>query len=527
MATPKHKLNDQLLRIYAYYRTLLSSLLLLMFYSDIAPNIFGNQNPTLFENTAFIYTAGNILTLIILWWSNFTPKFERFFVILFVDVLALVLLTHSSGGHGNGLGFLLLVSVATGGIVLSTQLSLVIAAITTLLVLTETLYNIPNGIGDSRTLFSAGSLGIMLFITAIVFNYLSQKIRQSNIEAITQAEHAAQMERMTKLIVERMQTGVIVSSSNGLIELINESANKLLDWRSHNNQRQINDIPELEQRFRLWRKHPQIKVPNIKTQNNNDLRVNFAQLDPISDKETLIFIEDNQALAQEAQNLKLSSLGRLTASIAHEIRNPLGAISHAGQLLAESSSITDADKRLTEIIATHSKRVNQIIENVLQLSRRQAPQPELLDINIWLEQFTAEYSHNSADQIDIELEFNKDTVKSYIDISQIRQVITNLIDNGIRYGQKLTDLKHIKITTDIGSINDLPVINIIDDGEGISSDIIPHIFEPFYTTEASGSGLGLYLSKELCESNHAKLEYLTGDGLSCFRITLSHPERVH
>lgn len=527
MATPKYHLNDQLLRIYAYYRTLLSSLLLLMFYSEVAPNIFGTQNPTLFENTAIIYTAGNILTLIILWWSNFTPKFERFFAILFVDALALVLLAHSSGGLGNGLGFLLLVGVATGGIVLSAQLSLVIAATTTLLVLTQTIYNIQNGIGDSRTLFSAGSLGIMIFITALVFNYLSQRIRQSNIEAITQAEHAAQMERMTKLIVERMQTGVVVASSNGLIELINESANKLLDWRPNNNRRHIDDIPELEERLSLWRNHSQIKVPNIKTQNNNDLRVNFAQLDPISDKETLIFIEDNQALTQEAQHLKSDSLGRLTASIAHEIRNPLGAISHAGQLLAESPDITDADKRLTEIIETHSKRVNQIIENVLQLSRRQAPQPELLDINQWLKQFTADYSNSSTDQVNIELEFNQDTVKSYVDISQIRQVITNLVDNGIRYGQKLTDEKHIKITTGIGAINDLPFINIIDDGEGISSDIIPHIFEPFYTTEATGSGLGLYLSKELCETNHAKLEYLNEYGLSCFRITLSHPKRIH
>jgi two-component system sensor histidine kinase PilS (NtrC family) len=526
--TPRDpNLNFQLLRIYSYYRTLLSSILLLMFYAGIAPNIIATQNPTLFENTALIYTVGNIVTLMLLWWSKFSPKPERLFTIIFVDVVALVLLTHASGGQGSGLGFLLLVCVATGGIFLGTQLSTVIASVTTLLVLSQTLYSIQNGIGDSRTLFSAGSLGIMLFITALAFNYLSQKLLQSNREAANQAEHAAQLERITKLIVERMQTGVVVNSSNNTIELINESAKRLLNWQGNKDQRRLEDIPELEERISFWRAHPQIKTPNIKNSDNTELRINFTELDPKNSKETLIFVEDNQALTQEAQHLKLASLGRLTASIAHEIRNPLGAISHAGQLLAESPTINEADKRLTQIVATHSKRINQIIENVLQLSRRQAPQPELLDINIWLQQFADDYSNNSSDTMDIELHFHKDVLKSHVDTSQIRQVLTNLIDNGLRYGHKLTEINHITIATNINPITDLPFIDIIDDGDGISDDNISHIFEPFYTTEAAGSGLGLYLSKELCEANHAKLEYLHQNNKSCFRITLSHPERIH
>jgi two-component system sensor histidine kinase PilS (NtrC family) len=227
-------------------------------------------------------------------------------------------------------------------------------------------------------------------------------------------------------------------------------------------------------------------------------------------------MEDAAMMRQKAQHLKLASLGQLTASIAHEIRNPLGAISHAAQLLEESDQLDDADKRLIEIIDKHSQRVDTIIENILHLSRRKPVQPQRIELKYWLKDFITEFCESekaSADAFNLTIAENTEAV--HMDPAHLHQVVWNLCKNGLRHAGSPAQLM-LRVPDKEGQLTRL---DIIDNGSGIPADKAGQIFEPFFTTESTGTGLGLYLARELCEINHCHLSYLpAATGGCCFRI---------
>jgi two-component system sensor histidine kinase PilS (NtrC family) len=233
-------------------------------------------------------------------------------------------------------------------------------------------------------------------------------------------------------------------------------------------------------------------------------------------------------MAQQAQQMKLASLGQLTASIAHEIRNPLGAISHAEQLLAEATNESPENKRLLEIIHTNTLRVNNIIENVLQLGRRDHSVPEQISLEDWLANFSAEFIHSQGckpDDINISIEPPDTSI--FMDATHLHQVLWNLCQNGLRYSIDIPNQARLKINVSVASNSSNPVIDVFDNGPGIDASIMEHIFEPFFTTGSSGSGLGLYISSELCACNNSRLSYLNvPTGGSCFRLEFTdNPEQ--
>lgn len=529
-----------LLRIYTYYRTLLGSLLLIMFEVEVAPKVLGNDNPDLFFYTSAIYTAINCLTLIIMQQIEFAPSQRKLFSSLLVDVVAITLLMHASGGAISGLGYLLMVSIAAGGIMLREQISFFLAAITTLAVLSEGTYRLISS-GDNKVIFASGILGALAFLTALLFQHLTKKIRSSYAEAQAQAAHAAHLQKLAQLILERMRTGIVVLNKNMELQLWNQSAANLLGVQSGPDEEvKLDQFPELKKKYLLWLANNTDHSPQLKLdgRTSTEVKVNFAHLEPGNPAETLIFLEDVRSLNQQAQQLKLASLGRLTASIAHEIRNPLGAISHASQLLAEAQDLPSSDQRLLEIINSHSKRVNQIIENILQLSRRKPAKPEQINLQYWLENFIGDYKagKSNGQSFDIDI-VNKNIgegmssrfinrltpVTAKFDTTQLQQVLTNLFDNGIRHGKP-----QLRIEIGVDITHQQPYIRVVDFGPGISEENTRHLFEPFFTTENTGSGLGLYICKELCEANQAIISYTrTEQGESCFQLQLAHPEKTN
>ena len=257
------------------------------------------------------------------------------------------------------------------------------------------------------------------------------------------------------------------------------------------------------------------------------MQASFAQLQNEHNVQTLIFLEDTSKLNQHAQQLKLVSLGRLTAGIAHEIRNPLGAISHAAQLLHESHHLDQADQRLTQIIQDQSRRMNTVIENVLQLSRQRKTEPQLLDLKYWLHRFASEFRSNSTANRTLHLSTTGNSLQTRMDPHQLDQVLNNLVENGLRYSSKLHRQSQVWLHLYRHPHTDLPTLEIRDDGPGIPEESEQNLFEPFFTTESKGTGLGLYISRELCESNQARLDYLPSksDGC-CFKITFAHPHKM-
>jgi two-component system sensor histidine kinase PilS (NtrC family) len=226
------------------------------------------------------------------------------------------------------------------------------------------------------------------------------------------------------------------------------------------------------------------------------------------------------------QQSKLAALGRLSASIAHEIRNPIGAMSHAGQLLAESPGIGPDERRLTDIIRNNSERVSTIINNVLQLSRREATRPERLQLEAWLEGFVLEFSETTqVPRAEIAVRADAQELEVRFDPSQLHQVIWNLCDNSLKYGES-RGATRIEIRLGRLTPNNRPYLEVADRGLGIEAKVVDRIFEPFFTGRRGGTGLGLFIARELCQLNRSVLLYEPRDGGgSVFRIVFSDPQR--
>jgi two-component system sensor histidine kinase PilS (NtrC family) len=447
------------------------------------------------------------------------PGFNTQIVIqLSADILALTLLMHAARGVSSGLGFLLLTPVAGSGLLMSRRLTLLFAAIAALAVLGEQVY--AEWLQSFTTYYAqAGMLGLTLFATALLAHLLVQRARRSEALAEQRGVDLANMSQLTDYVINRMQTGAVVMDNSHRVWLMNAAAKRLLEVTDAPAKPYLRELcPELGRHWQHWvegsEPEPLRAVPG-----GARILPRFARLGEGEQSGALIFLEDLAALEQQAQQLKLASLGRLTASIAHEVRNPLGAISYAAQLLAENRALSPGDARLIEIICAPSSRMNEIIENVLQLSRRESSHIQELVLKPWLTDFVGELKQGyPAAQVGLDVQ--PADMKVRVDPLHLRQVLYNLCQNGLRYSSAQTGKALLKLSGRM--IENTPVLDTIDDGPGIPLDRVEQIFEPFFTTEPRGTGLGLYIARELCEANQARLSYFPAPtGGSCFRISFS------
>ncbi len=511
------------------YRLTLASLFLTLIVFGRETNILGHENPTLFFTVCVVYLAISGLSFFTIRWERPPFIFQVFFQVT-SDILAITLLMHASGGLHSGLGILLIVAIAGGSLLLARKSAILLAAVATMLLLLEqgyiVIYNLP--LEESFT--QAGMLGAIMFSTAAMAQFLARRVRETEALAAQRGIDLANMEQLAEYIIQRMQTGIIVVDVNRRIRLINESAWHLLGMPFSPNDRSLEELsPALNLQIGEWLKGSNlptevIRVPSTSVQ----IAPRFARLGRDEAAGTLIFLEDTAAMHQQAQQLKLASLGRLTASIAHEIRNPLGAISHAGQLLAESTHLDPSEARMTQIIRDNTVRMNTVIENVLQLSRRQAAKPEDIVLASWLRNFADEFCQTYELGLDeVKLEISPADLVVRFDPNQLHQIVWNLCQNGLRYTKPRSDGAKLLLRSAIKEEPPTPYLEIVDFGEGISGEISDQVFEPFFTTEPKGTGLGLYIARELCEVNSARLAYHRVNTLeSCFVITFADPRRT-
>ena len=521
-------------KVYIYYRFALSLVLLVIFYSGTASEVFGTHNPQLYLFTSIGYTVLATLSFtFLLIWQKGTSSSLMLFSHFSLDLIALTLLIHSSGGPSSGLGLLMLITVAASSLVLSNQLTLLTAALASLLLLTEELYSAYVLDDSSRAIFPAGLLGFVLFLTAVLFRMLNERLRRSEQIALRESDQAAHLQDLNEMIIQRMLTGIMVINATGKIELINNAAIEMLLVEKSDialgSGTSLRAIPALHKGYKAWLSQPWQKLPAFKiSESSTEIQAKFANLQRSENKSTIIFLEDTRIAAQNAQRLKLASLGRLTGSIAHEIRNPLGAISHAAQLLAEEQGRQGSGKRLSEIIIKHSQRLNQVIDNVSQLSRRKAPNAQNLHLESWLSGFIEDYKNSCPNECTIDVKTDNPATIIVFDTSQLHQVLTNLIENAHRHSLEYCSQAWARCVCHIDPRSQRPCLDLYDRGEGINAELAEQIFEPFYTTSHTGSGLGLYLARELCEINFATLDYLVAenDKPGFFRIGFAHPEQA-
>lgn len=515
----------RILRLYHLYRVAIGLVLVLLISSDLHSDLMRMINPAAFHYGAWIYLILNILTAVLL--QN--PKRELpVMVLALLDVSLLAALFYFAGGTPSGIGNLLIVAVAIANILLHGRVGFFIAAVAATGLIYLTFYLSLNDSAASGQYVQAAALGTLCFAAALLVQGLTRRLQVSETLARQRAEEVANLEALNAQILQRMRTGILVLDPQGRVLLANQGALELLGQQSLTGERLAPRCPEIIKGLQQWRDNPTLRPRNFKaTPDGATLQPSFATLQHGVKQDTLVFLEDISQIAQKAQQLKLASLGRLTASIAHEIRNPLGAISHAAQLLQESEVLDPADLRLTQIIQDHSRRMNLVIENVLQLSRRRQAEPQLLDLKYWVHRFSSEFRQTLSAQHLVHVETQGSSLQTRMDPNQLIQVLTNLVQNGLRYsGQKHGQAQvWLKVFRDESS--DLPVLEVLDDGAGVPADQVQNIFEPFFTTENKGTGLGLYISRELCESNQARLDYREREeGGSCFRIVFAHPRKL-
>ena len=516
------------LRIYGYYRLLVCSVLLSLFYGGTDITHLGNFNPELYVNTLHFYLVLNIATIFLTHKKRLEFRQQAFFEVL-LDLLCLTFCVHASGGITSSLSILLVVAVVAGSILIVGRLSTFFAATASVAVLFEEFYFSLYLTDESAfQLTQAGTLGIAFFAAAFLSNGLSARLKASQVLASQSQSELNELQQLNHQIIQRMRTGIIAIDEHQIIKLINESAMLLLNCAEDSEKKSLSDTSQqLTSSLNAWLNDPNVRSTPFRTlPGGPEIIANFTPWGEGEHAETLIFIEDKTQMAQQAQHMKLASLGTLTAGIAHEIRNPLGAISHAAQLLEESPDLIEADIRLAEIIQHHSVRMNKIIENVLRLSRRSPSQFCIYNLQEWLENFLSGFAETQGTEIDVSLKVFPRSTKIRVDSSQLTQVLTNLCQNGLRYSIQNTTQSTLYLYGQV-SEEGLPILDIVDQGKGISTEQAEHIFEPFYTTEASGTGLGLYIARELCEANQARLDALpTEEGGCCMRITFAHPGRI-
>ncbi|MEZ5542465.1 MAG: ATP-binding protein [Pseudomonadota bacterium] len=510
------------LRLLTFYRTILAGLLTVLYFTTGGETAHDPMVPGLYGSTCLAYLAFSLVAGFAarLRW----PGFElQVIAQILVDIGCVTLLIHASGGLASGLGILLVITVATGSILIQGRMAFMFAAVATLAVMGEHFYsrmlrNLPRETDYTH----AGLLGLALFASAGLTYLLARRIRDSESLARRRAVDLANLARLNAHIVQRLQAGIIVTDHEHRIVLINDTARKLLHAPAAGTGQPLADLSEaLYGKLQAWLHAPASQPSLLKgAAHGASLLPHFTRLDSSSGPGALIFLEDMAAMERQAQQIKLASLGRLTASIAHEIRNPLGAISHAAQLLNEQEILAAEDRRLAAIIGDNSARVNLIVENVLQLSRPNSSIPQVLGLASWVERFTAEFAHSgSIDPARISCTVAPDDIEISMDPSLLHQVVWNLCQNAVHHNRTERPVR-VQLVGGLTATPGVAHLDIIDDGSGIEPDMTDKIFEPFFTTHRSGTGLGLYIARELCETSGAHLDYHTvATGGSRFRIT--------
>ena len=446
-----------------------------------------------------------------------------------VDMFVLVLLLHTCGGVASGLGVLFLVPVGALGFLLPPRSALFLAATAAIAILADTIWQQLGGKSDINSYATAGLLGLVLFVTAGAASFAAGRMRESEALVRQKDIDLANLAELSQYIVQHLRESLLVVDATDKIRLINESAAEILGDNHAVPGALVGEVsPRLLYSLSTWRQRGQGEDSPSSFVAADGARVIQPHFAPLGAEPgpTLIFLEDTSLLAERVQQSKLAALGRLSASIAHEIRNPVGAMSHAGQLLAESANIGADERRLTDIIQSNSERVSTIINNVLQLSKREATKRTRLLLGDWLEDFLEEFCATmQVRESQIGVHEGEDNLEVGIDPSHLHQVVWNLCDNAIKYGEALDG---ISFDIKLGRLNpsNRPYLEVLNRGPGIELKSVDRIFEPFFTGRKGGTGLGLFIARELCQLNRSILlhESRSGGG-SIFRIVFSDPQR--
>ena len=509
------------LYFFSLFRTLEAAILALIAFLPASQATGSLDWPNLLRTATTLYALASVA---LLWLSRDEqlPVRRLAAVGLVVDLLVAAVALACFNGSQSGIAMFMVFNVAAGALILTPYASFGFALAAAAVVLGDYVFHQLFGNPASRPVAEATMFAITFLATGLLGQLLRKQMSESHALAERRGEELANLSELNELIIRRMRTGVLVVDGSHHIRLSNEAAWALLGNPSPD-RRELSDVaPVLHESLWRWRQG-RGEVPKALTfaEGLPEVLPRYVSLS-LTDKLFLVFLDDSRVYSGRAEELTLSTLGRLAASIAHEIRNPLAAISYSAQLLEESEGLPEADRRLLEIIHSQCQRMNGIVQNILGLARRERSQPESLDLAQFARRFVEEYRTNHPLETDVlTAGGNGRPVLAMVDPQHLHQVVTVLVHNALTYGREPGQPAQVKVLAGSHGTDGAPVIDVIDRGPGIPPAVAEHIFSPFYTTSDHGTGLGLYIARQLCEANQAVLSYqpVPGGG-SCFRITL-------
>ena len=501
------------------YRVGLAMLVAMIYAQVNAVFLIGVQAPATALTTIIAYAILSVLLVVPAWMREPNLVVQVTAGVL-VDVVAIVLLMHTSGGIRSGLGIILLVSLAAAGLITRGRLAFFHAAVASLAVLFEQSFQLWRFDAPPNDFVQAGLTSLAFFATAALGFSLARYARTSERIAQERTVDLANLSQINELVIRDMQDGILVVDSEGRIRQHNPRVEMLLGPLPPGRRPALAEYaPEVAAMLDTSRGGPETTFMQFRSpRSSSELAVQFVAIGTGNPPPSVIFVEDVGRMRAQAQQMKLVALGRLTASIAHEIRNPLSSISHAAELLGEDPGAPEGDKRLLSIIRDNVLRLDRMVQEVLYLNRRDRAQPEAIDARTWLATFVKEFCDGekvAQDLIDHQV---RTTQRLLFDRQHLDQVMWNLARNALRHGKGVAG--SIRILLSPGNSPGMLVLEVSDDGPGVTPKNQVHLFEPFFTTDSQGTGLGLYIARELCEGNGARIEYIQEAAGSRFRITL-------
>jgi two-component system, NtrC family, sensor histidine kinase PilS len=501
------------------FRLLLVVALVFVFSPSARDPMIANADTLLAWRVLVVY-AVLVLASGLNLYSRWPDRENQVYLAVFIDIVAFAFLMHAAGGVGSGLGMLLAVSVAAGALLMEGRLSLLFAAFATLAVITQHTYTQLQGGAPASTYTQAGLLGIMFFAVALLAHVLYRRVSDIEKVAARRKVDIDDLSKLNEFIIQNLGTGVLVVDGDRRLRLMNQAARELLGAPSAGAGTPLAEISSPVAHWLEEHVRPTAPQGGVIQLGDREITPSRQLLGDRRATGVLVYLRDNQELIREAQQIKLASLGTLTASIAHNIRNPLSAIAHAGQLLAEAEGLNADDRHLLDIIRRNSGRIDEIVSSVLQLSRRNRVEPQPVELVAWLDEFCEEFQESRGLAGEhLVLEHEPSPISAEVDPRHLHQIITNLCDNAVLHAGRPDQPAHIRIRVGRGTGQGAAVVEVCDDGPGIAEDAAREMFNPFYTTKSSGTGLGLYIARELAETNGIRLHYERGNPSgSCFRL---------
>lgn len=510
------------LNYFNLYRLVLVSFIVFIALAFDAEWLFGEAKGRLFMMTGWFYAVVVMLSFIPLYmrWLQFSWQLA---VQVSSDIIALTVLAHASGGIQSSVGLLIMISLAVAGIISRGRITLFFAALASIAVLLEHSFAVLYDEAPVTQFFQVGLLCVSYFAVAGLAHKLAQYALENQKLAQRRGRDLIGMAEANRLVMRDMHDGVLVVDEHGSIMQMNPSAARLLHNSEASASRLADSFPLLYGQYMLWKSRALNSRGTIQLDGGLQAKLRFIGVERDAAQGAVIFLEDMQHVQAEAQQIKLAALGRLTANLAHEVRNPLSAISYATELLQEEPG-SARQERLLQLIRDNTQRINRIVQDVMQLNRRDRAQPETFDLSALLRVFVDEFIQAERVAPGVLVLQAEQVSMVTFDRGHLRQVLWNLCSNALHYGQHLPGSLALVSGAEHGRV----ILGVQDDGPGISAEHQARLFEPFFTTAEQGTGLGLYIARELCEANGAWLEYhesVAGEHKSGARFQITFGER--